>query len=143
MIEQSLWVLDTNVLISRLLVPNGVAGRAVDHALARGILLVSEDTMGELVEVLGRPKFDPYVSGEDRRQFVELQGGVARIVPVIRKLRACRDPKDDKFLDVAVNGGAQAIVTGDRALLELNPFHGVGIVSPADFLAWPYEAGDG
>lgn len=137
MIEQSLWVLDTNVLISRLLVPKGVAGQAVDHALARGILLVSEGTLGELVEVMSRPKFDPYVSRPDRRQFVELLGGVARIVPITRKLRACRDPKDDKFLDVAVSGGARAIVTGDRALLELDPFHGVRIVRPADFLSWP------
>jgi putative PIN family toxin of toxin-antitoxin system len=137
MTEQFLWVLDTNVLISRLLVPRGVAGRAVDHALARGILLVSEATLDELVEVLGRPKLDPYVSREDRRQFVELLGGVARLIPIPRQFRACRDPKDDKFLNVAVNGGAVAIITGDRALLDLDPFHGVRIVSPADFLAWP------
>lgn len=135
--ERFLWVLDTNVLISRLLMPKGVAGRAVDHALCRGILLVSEPTLDELVEVLGRSKFDPYVSREDRRQFVALLGGVARMVPITRTLRACRDPKDDKFLDVAVNGEARAIVTGDRALLDLDPFHDVRIVSPADYLAWP------
>jgi putative PIN family toxin of toxin-antitoxin system len=86
-------VLDTNVLISRLLAPGVVAAQAVDHALARGILLVSEETLHELLDVLGRPKFDPFVSREDRRQFVELLGGVARIVPIPRKLRACRDPK--------------------------------------------------
>jgi putative PIN family toxin of toxin-antitoxin system len=137
MIEQTLWVLDTNVLISRLLVPQGVAGQAVDHALTRGILLVSETTMDELVEVLGRAKFDTYVTHEERRQFVELLGGVARVVPIPRKLRACRDPKDDKFLDVAINGGAAAIVSGDRDLLDLDPFHGVRIVSPGAFLAWP------
>lgn len=134
MIEQTLWVLDTNVLISRLLVPGGMAGRAVDHALERGILLVSEATLGELVDVLNRPKFDPYVSHEDRRQFIELLGGVARVVTISRKLRACRDPRDDKFLDVALAGGAAAIVSGDGDLLELDPFHGVRIVSPADFL---------
>lgn len=137
MIEQFLWVLDTNVLISRLLVPRGVAAQAVDHALARGIMLVSEETLHELVDVLGRPKYDPFVSREDRRQFVQLLGGVARIVPIPRKLRACRDPKDDKFLDVAVNGGAAAIITGDRDLLELDPFHGIRILDPANFLTWP------
>lgn len=137
MTEQSLWVLDTNVLISRLLVPRGVAGQAVDHALARGILLVSEATLDELVEVLNRPKFDPYVSREDRRQFVQLLGGVARLVAIPRQLHACRDPRDDKFLDVAVTGGATAIVTGDRALLVLDPFHDVRIISPADLLRWP------
>jgi putative PIN family toxin of toxin-antitoxin system len=137
MIEQSLWVLDTNVLISRLLVPGGVAGLAADHALERGILLVSEATLDELVNVLGRPKFDPYVTRNERRQFLELLGGVARVIPIPRKLRACRDPRDDKFLDVAVNGGATAIVSGDRDLLGLDPFHGVRIVSPASFLTWP------
>ncbi|MCU0843174.1 MAG: putative toxin-antitoxin system toxin component, PIN family [Thiobacillaceae bacterium] len=137
MIEQSLWVLDTNVLVSRLLVLHGVAAKAVDHALARGILLFSEETLDELVEVLGRPKFDPYVTQDERRKFVELLGGVARVVNIPRRFSACRDPRDDKFLDVAVNGGATAIITGDRALLELDPFHGVRIVSPGDFLAWP------
>lgn len=136
MTEQLLWVLDTNVLISRLLMPGGTAARAVDHALAGGILLVSDATLGELVEVLGCAKFDPYVSREERRKFVELLGGVARMVPTTRKFTACRDPKDDKFLDVAVNAEARAIITGDRDLLELDPFHGVRIVSPADFLAW-------
>jgi putative PIN family toxin of toxin-antitoxin system len=137
MTEQSLWVLDTNILISRLLVPGGVAARAVDHALARGILLVSEATLAELAEVLGRPKFDPYASREDRQRFIGLMGGVSRIVYVERKIQACRDPKDDKFLDVALAGGARAIVTGDRDLLALNPFHDVPIISPAEFLAWP------
>ena len=137
MIEQSLWVLDTNILISRLLLPGGVAAAAVDHALARGILLVSEATLAELTEVLGRPKFDPYASREDRQRFIGLMGGVSRIVHVERKIQACRDPKDDKFLDVALAGGARAIVTGDRGLLALNPFHDVPIIRPAEFLAWP------
>ena len=83
------------------------------HALARGVLLVSEDTLNELVEVLSRSKFDAYVTREDRRQFLELLGGVARIVPIVRRMRACRDAKDDKFLDVALNGEATAIITGD------------------------------
>ena len=137
MTEQSLWVLDTNILISRLLVPGGIAARAVHHALARGILLVSEATLTELTEVLSRPKFDPYASREDRQRFIGLLGGVSRIVHVERKIQACRDPKDDKFLDVALAGGARAIITGDRDLLALNPFHDVPIISPAEILAWP------
>jgi len=131
------WVLDTNTLISRLLVPQGVAGRAVDHALARGVLLVSAETLGELADVLGRPKFDPYVGRAERQQFVRLLGGVARVVTITRRITACRDPKNDKFLDVALAGGAPAIVSGDHDLLELHPFHGVSIVSPAEFLTWP------
>lgn len=137
MSEQSRWVLDTNILISRLLCPRGVAAKAVDHALARGVLLVSEATLEELVRVLNRPKFDAYVTGEDRRRFVELLGGVARIVPIVRVIRACRDPKDDQFLDVALSGEATAIISGDQDLLIMDPFHGVRIVSPTVFLTWP------
>jgi putative PIN family toxin of toxin-antitoxin system len=137
MIEQPLWVLDTNTLISRLLAPGGVAAQAVDHALAHGVLLVSEATLDELVSVLDRPKFDPYLSRDERRQFIALLGGVSLVVPVPHTIRACRDPKDDKFLDVALTGHAKAIITGDKDLLVLNPFHGVPIISPADFLRQP------
>lgn len=128
------WVLDTNTLVSRLLVPQGTAGRAVDHALARGTALVSDDTLAELAEVLSRPRFDRYVSLHDRRRFVEQLGGVARRITITRRLQACRDPKDDKFLDVAINGEAEAVITGDLDLLVLDPFHGVRLLSPAAFL---------
>lgn len=128
------WVLDTNTLVSRLLVPSGVAARAVDHALASGVLLVSKETLAELADVLGRAKFDRYVFLEDRKHFVRVLGGVARVVPIVNRIAACRDPKDDKFLQVAINGEAEAIVTGDGDLLALHPFHGVEILKPADFL---------
>jgi putative PIN family toxin of toxin-antitoxin system len=130
------WVVDTNVLLSRLLCPGGVAANAVDRALESGVLLVSEDTLTELVEVMDRPKFDRYLSRDDRRRFIELLGGVARLIPIARRVQARRDPRDDKFLDVAVNGEAAAILTGDRDLLELDPFHGVRILSPSAFLTW-------
>lgn len=128
------WVVDTNALISRLLVPRGIAAQAVDRALAGGVLLVSEGTLGELVAVLGRSKFDPYISRQDRQHFIYLLGGVSHLVPIVQSVRACRDPKDDKFLDVALNGGARAIITGDQDLLALHPFHGIDIVTPAAFL---------
>ncbi|WP_232624346.1 putative toxin-antitoxin system toxin component, PIN family [Paraburkholderia ginsengisoli] len=128
-------MLDTNTLISRLLVPGGNAARAVDHALMWGIPLMSEETLAELSGVLARPKFDRYVSIQDRQHFLRLLGGVVRIVPVTHRIAACRDPKDDKFLHVALNGEAEVIVTGDADLLVLHPFHGVDIVNPATFLA--------
>ena len=132
--QTATWVLDTNLLISRLLVPSGTAAKAVDHALERGILLVSEATLEELATVLARPKFDPYISRLDRQRFLRLLGGVARVVTVSTPIQACRDPKDDKFLEVAVHGEARAIITGDTDLLELDPFHGIRIQRPGDFL---------
>ncbi len=52
-----------------------------------------------------------------------------------RRITVCRDPKDDKFLEVAVAGRADAIVSGDLDLLVLSPFEGIPILEPAEFLA--------
>jgi putative PIN family toxin of toxin-antitoxin system len=135
MTESRRWVLDSNLLLSRLLAPGGTAARAVDRALSSGVLLVSDATLTELADVLGRSRFDPYVSRADRQQFLRLLGGVSRRVHITRRFQACRDAKDDKFLDVAINGEADAIVSGDNDLLALHPFLGVPILTPAEFLA--------
>jgi uncharacterized protein len=127
------WVLDTNTLVSRLLLPGGTAGRAVDHALALGVPLVSDDTLAELADVLGRPRFDRWVTLTERQRFITLLGGVCRRVEITHRVQACRDPKDDKFLQVALNGEAEAIVTGGADLMVLHPFHGVQILRPAAF----------
>jgi putative PIN family toxin of toxin-antitoxin system len=127
-------VVDTNVLISRLLLPASVPGRAVRKAVEVGQLLVSVATTEELAAVLGRAKFDPYLSIADRQEFIRLLGRIAEMLPIVRVVRACRDPRDDKFLEVAVNGRADLVVTGDRDLLELDPFMGITILSPAAYL---------
>ena len=127
-------VLDTNALVSRLLLPTSVPGQAVRKAVDHGILLVSESTMNELADVLARPKFDRYISLEDRQQFLRLLGRLAELVPIVYPVHACRDPRDDKFLEVALNGKAELMLTGDADLLALNPWQGIAIVSPADYL---------
>ena len=99
-------VVDTNVLISRLLLPVSVPGRAVRKAVEIGQLLVSTATMEELAVVLGRVKFDPYLTVADRQEFIRLLGRIAEIVPIVRAVRACRDPRDDRVLEVALNGRA-------------------------------------
>lgn len=127
-------VIDTNVWISRLLTRHSTAARAVDMAIATCELLMSDDALAELDNVLARPKFDRYVSQEDRKRFVQLAGGLAtRIVPVV-SLQACRDPADDKLLELALSGMAHALVTGDEDLLAMHPFREVAIVRPAAFL---------
>ena len=131
------WVADTNILISRLLSPGGTAARALDHALTRGVLLMSDASLTELATVLGREKFDRWITHDQRRQFIALLGGVSRKVVITRQIHACRDPRDDMFLDVALTGAAHAIITGDADLLALHPFHGVPIVTPSAFLSWP------
>ena len=112
--------MDTNTLVSRMLLAGGVAGRAVDKAVAEGVQLVSDDTMVELTDVLAMPRFDRYVPLDDRRQFIRLLGGLVRIVPILHRVAACRDPKDDMLLHVALNGEADVLVTGDCDLLVLH-----------------------
>lgn len=127
-------VVDTNALISRLLLPASVPGRAVRKAVDEARLLVSEATLEELADVLCRDKFDPYVTIKERQEFLRLLGRIAEMVPIIHVVRACRDPRDDKFLELAVNGEADLILTGDDDLLSLHPFRGIPILTPASFL---------
>lgn len=127
-------VLDTNVLVSRLLVPQTVPAKAVDKALVEGQPIASDATLEELAEVLARPKFDPYVSINERQEFLRLLGRVVEIVPIIHRIQACRDPRDDRFLELAINGEAEFIVSGDDDLLALNPFRGIPIMRPSEYL---------
>jgi predicted nucleic acid-binding protein len=58
----------------------------------------------------------------------------AEEVFVSAPIRACRDPRDDKFLEAAVHGHADLILTGDRDLLDLHPFRAIAILTPAAYL---------
>lgn len=127
-------VVDTNVLVSRLLLPDSVPAQAVRKTRAAGRLLVSEATIDELAQVLSRPKLDRYVSVQDRKQFLRQLGRGPEFVPIIYPVRECRNPKDDKLLELAFNGKASFILTGDRNLLLLHPWRKVAIVSPKDYL---------
>jgi putative PIN family toxin of toxin-antitoxin system len=139
MIER-LWVFDTNVLVGRMLNPGGIPAQAVDAGLDTGVMLLSDATYAELAEVLMRPKFDPYLSATDRHRLLEATATVSRRVPVTRTVRACRDPRDDKFLEVALSGPAHALVSGDADLLALHPYLGLPILSPRDFLSAVHAA---
>jgi uncharacterized protein len=130
-------IVDTNVLISRLLIPHSVAGRAVSRLIKVTRLLASEDTLAELAQTISRDKFNPYVSLEDRQEFFRLYARLAEWVPISSTVRVCRDPKDDKFLELAVDGQAQFLVTGDKDLLALSPYRDIRIVTPAAALAVP------
>lgn len=90
--------------------------------------------MNELASVLAQAKFDRYVTIEQRVQFIRLIAHSAEFVPTIHPIRECRDPKDDKFLEVALNGRADVIVTGDADLLRMNPWRRIPVCSPADYL---------
>jgi putative PIN family toxin of toxin-antitoxin system len=127
-------VVDTNVLVSALLRFPSIPGQAVSKVVDSGVLLVSEATIEELAEVLARPRLDRYVSREDRKQFLRQVARTAEFVPIIAVVRECRDPCDDKFLEVALNGKADVILIGDADLLAVGPWRGIAILSPAEYL---------
>jgi putative PIN family toxin of toxin-antitoxin system len=127
-------VVDTNVLVSRLLAADSVPAQAVRAARHEGRLLVSEATMNELAGVLSRAKLDRYISLKDRKQFLRQLARVAEFVPIIQLVRECRDPRDDKFLEIALNGKADLIVTDDEDLLALHPRRSIEILSPRDYI---------
>jgi putative PIN family toxin of toxin-antitoxin system len=127
-------VFDTNILISALLFDKSKPAQAFFAALRNGELLVSADTVSELGEVLSRKKFDKYLTGEERERFLRSLLQNATLVAISEKVRACRDPKDDKFLELAINGAADCIVSGDGDLLVLHPFGSLQILTPEAFI---------
>jgi uncharacterized protein len=127
-------VFDTNVLVSALLLPDSKPRKALDLALRKGKVLLSFSTLAELYEVLSRKQFRRYVDDEDVRSFLAALTREAQWVDVDVRITACRDSKDDKFLELAASGHATHIVTGDSDLLALNPFRGIQILPPHSFL---------
>lgn len=126
-------VIDTNVVVSAVLFPRSVPRQAFDLAIARGCLLASAATIAELNEVLRRPRLNQYVEESERLEFLAAMVQQAEAVHVTEVLRECRDPRDNKFLELGVTGHASHIISGDRDLLVLNPFRGIAVVSPHDF----------
>ena len=106
-------------------------------AAARGRLLVSDETIAELDEVLRRPKFDKYLSESRRLEFLSGLVREAEVIDVVDVITDCRDPNDNKFLELATSGKASHVVTGDSDLLVLHPFRGIAIVNPQTLLAIP------
>ncbi len=127
-------VVDTNVYVSRFLRPDSVPGRAVAKVWTEATPLLSVESWNELRVVLKRPKFQPYIQPHTVGEFLRQLWAISDVIEIPTPIRACRDPRDDKFLEVAIHGRADAIVTGDGDLLALHPFDGIAILTPAAFL---------
>lgn len=129
------FVLDTNVVVSAVLLPRSVPRQAFDLAFIRGIVLVSESMLDELDDVLRRPRFERYVLEDERLQFLINFIRDATVAEVTEVITDCRDPKDNKFLELAVSGNATCIISGDADLLVLHPFRGIPVVTPQEFVS--------
>lgn len=127
-------VLDTNVIISGLLSSTSTPAQAVELAITHGQLLASTATLQELATTLLSARFDRYLPRARRDALFLRLAPLVEIVEVVQQVRACRDPDDDKFLEVAVNGRADVIVSGDADLLALHPFRQIRILAPTAYV---------
>lgn len=133
-------VLDTNILISSAL---GGALVLVLEKWDAGVfsVVVTTDILSEYFEVLNRPKFGLKQETIDKitayiYQFSEF------VIPE-EKIRFIEDdPKDDKFLEAAIAGNVDFIVSGDKHLLDLKEFRSVPILSGREFLGWLQRNGN-
>ena len=126
-------VVDTNVFVSAVLKVNSLPLLAIRWVGQHGGLLKSLDTERQLMDVLARPHIATVTIPSYRGELAALIAR-AKLVEINERIIACRDPTDDKFLELAVNGRADLIVSGDRDLLALNPFRNIPIITPAVFV---------
>ncbi len=127
-------MIDANTIVSAALNPNGPPRRAIAVARAKGTIALSDAVYRECAEVLSRPKFARVLTEDRRREILELLSAAALWVEPNEKVQACRDSKDNPYLELALAAGATAIVSGDEDLLVLNPWRGVQVLRPAAFL---------
>lgn len=132
-------VLDANVIVSALIRPDSAPGRILRAAVeSRAVLMVtSAPLLNELLMVLNYPRLQRYLkmSAQDRQAFVVLLEQIAEPVNLADhpETGACRDPADEPYLQTAVAGRADCIISGDRDLLDMQEIDGIPIVMPADF----------
>jgi putative PIN family toxin of toxin-antitoxin system len=132
---KNLFVVDANIIVSAFLSKEGKARQALDKSQTDGVVLMSVAVLAELQEVLARPKFDKYITVAERKSLLARLIKTAQFVDIAEVVKICRDPKDDKYLELAVNGKATYIVSGDADLLVLNPFKNIPILTVQDFLS--------
>jgi putative PIN family toxin of toxin-antitoxin system len=122
------------VIISSLLFEGSKPDLAIRYALQNGNILFSLELIEEIDEVLSRAKFRKYITDEEREEF--LDGFIDRgiLIEVVDAVKECRDPKDDKILELSLSGKADLIISGDKDLLVLNPFRSIEIQSVEQFL---------
>jgi uncharacterized protein len=126
-------VIDNNVVVSALLA-EGVPRTVFNKLLDSGTILISVPILLELADVLGRSKFEKYITYDERMRFLVGYLKDAEMVEVIEQIDICRDPKDNMLLELAVSGYADYLITGDDDLLILQEFEGVRIATPRQFL---------
>ena len=133
--QTNFFVFDTNSLISAALISSSVNAHDLDAAIEIGRLVISEPVLQEFKEVIFRKKFDKYfMNVAERLEAIDkIERNSVFFLPQ-EVISACRDTKDNKFLELAVAAEASCIITGDNDLLILHPFRNIPILNAAAFL---------
>jgi putative PIN family toxin of toxin-antitoxin system len=127
-------VIDTNVFISALLNPKGTPRKVTDLVIKHFQIIQSEATYEELRIRLNKKKFDKYLSKEDRLAFLSSLRSKSIFIDILHRTTICSDPDDNKFLELAVSGIADYLITGDNDLLMIKIYQDIPIITPANFL---------
>jgi len=128
-------IFDASALVSAALKADSVPERALLRAEEVDVFALSAEVDAEIAGVLGRPKFAFAIPLARRERVLEiLRRAAVWFEPEVR-VTDCRDPKDNKYLELALAAGAETIVSSDDDLLVLHPWRGVRILRPADYLA--------
>lgn len=131
-------VLDANQFVSALLKQGSNSDQIISMLREDKVkLLMSEEIISEINNVLLYPKIlkrhgktPEYIAGFIRKlRAVSVMTNVGLTIDAVKD-----DPSDNKYLECAIEGGADFIISGDSHLKVLKVFRGIRIVSPADFL---------
>lgn len=128
------FVIDTNVIISAILFSNSPPAKTINLAKQLGKIILSEAIFTEIKNTLSRDKFNRYLSFDNRRRLLNKLLLDSELITITEEISVCRDPKDNKFLELAVSGKSNFIITGDNDLLVLNPFRNIEIITVNGFL---------
>lgn len=134
--NHKLIVIDTNVLLSAALSPDGTARKALDKAYKQFKIAQSEQTYQELKTRIYKSKFDKYISNEERQDFLEVVKKYSQFIEITTQIDICRDPDDNKFLELAKDANAEFLITGDQDILSLKTLaeYQNQIITPRDFI---------
>ncbi len=125
---------DHNAVVSAFLKPDSAPAWLLDEVLRSHIAVTTNEILVELAEVSSRSKFNRYLSADERHSFVLNYADRCQILEVSDVIAECRDPDDDKFLALAFVSEANFIISGDIHLIEMNPWRGIPILKPQQFL---------
>ncbi len=128
-------VFDASSLVGALLKEGAIPERALLLARSNETICLSPAVESEIREVFSRPKFRKYLASGRAERILNLLTAAAEMVSPTEAVNDCRDAKDNKYLELALAAKAATIVSSDDDLLVLDPWRGIRIVSPANYVA--------